>query len=117
MADFFAKMPDIFIAAGQTDSAAYGPADDLFADALAIGLLGPAALEAFVFTIEVSDIFDIPVWRTLVGGSPAADLNPPVATKARVYIDLLTFAAFRIHSSGAVVAQQTWGVVKNWRNF
>jgi hypothetical protein len=117
MADFFAKMPDIFIAAGQTDSAAYGPADDLFADALAVGLLGPPALEVFVYTIEVTDNFDTPVWRTLAGGDPVVDVNPPVATKARVYIDLLTFAAFRIHSSGAVVGQQTWGVVKNWRNF
>ncbi len=117
MADFFAKMPDIFIAIGQTDSAAYGPADDLYSDALAIGLLAPLVLEAHVYTIEVTDDFDTPIWRTLEGGSPIADVTPPGSSKSRVYIDLLTFAAFRIHSDGVMVAQQNWGVVKNWRNF
>ncbi len=117
MADFFAKMPDISILIGQTDSPAYGPADDLYSDALAIGLLAPAVLEAHAYTIQVADDFDAPVWRTLEGGSPIGDIAPPGAAKARVYIDLLTFAAFRIHSDGVLVAQMDWAVVKNWRNF
>ena len=118
MADFFAKMPDIIIPALGTDSQAYGPADDLFADALAIGLLAPAVLDAVVYTIEVTDDFTTPVWRTLQGGVPVADVNPPAAGKARVYIDLLNFAGFRIHAAGAIgAAPLTWGVTKNWRNF
>jgi hypothetical protein len=118
MADFFAKMPDIIIPALGTDSPWYGPADDLFSDALAISLLAPAVLDALTYTIEVTDDFDTPLARTLQGGIPVADVNPPAVTKARVYIDLLNFAAFRIHASGAIgAAPLAWGVVKNWRNF
>jgi len=117
MADFSGSMPDIVIPDGTTFSQAYGPADDVFADALSIGLSASVGLAAAAYVIQVTHDFIIPVWVTLEGGSPIADIAPPADTKARTYIDILNFAGFRILAPGAVTGDQTWHVVKNWRNF
>lgn len=117
MADFFGKMPDIVIPNLATFSQSYGPADEVFSDALSIGLLAEAGLVAAAYVVQVTDDFVTPVWRTLEGGSPIADIAPPADTKARTYIDLLNFAGFRILAPAPVAGAQTWHVVKNWRNF
>ena len=117
MADFSGSMPDIVILNTATVSVPYGPADELYSDALAIGLLATTGLAAAAYVIQVTDDFVTPVWRTLEGGSPIADIAPPADTKARTYIDLLNFAGFRILAPAPVGADQTWNVVKNWRNF
>jgi hypothetical protein len=110
-------MPDIVIEDGNTFSDPYGPADDLFSDALAIGLVASAGLAAAAYVIQVTHDFVTPVWVTLEGGSPIGNIAPPADTKARVYIDILTFAGFRILAPAPVTGDQTWHVVKNWRNF
>lgn len=117
MADFLGSMPDIVIPNAASFSQSYGPADDVFADALSIGLVAPTGLAVAAYVIQVTTNFDTPVWATLEGGSPIADITPPAADKARTYIDILNFAGFRILAPAPVAGDQTWHVVKNWRNF
>lgn len=117
MADFAGSMPDIVIPNLGTFSQSYGPADDVFADALSIGLSASAGLAAAAYVIQVTHNFDTPVWVTLEGGSPIGDIAPPADTKARTYIDILNFAGFRILAPAPVAGAQTWHVIKNWRNF
>ncbi len=119
MSDFSAGLPDLVIPNLGTFSNGLGPADEVFSDALSIGLVAPAILDAVTYTIQVTRDFKASpvVWNTLESGDPLADVAPPAITKARVYIDVALFDGFRIFASGAATAIRTWRVIKSWRNF
>ena len=106
------KIDPLVIPNGTADSNAL--VLDQYEDAVSIGILAPAALDAFTFTFEVSDIIG-GTWRTLEVGDSPADAVPPLAGKARRYVDLSNFPTFRIHSSANVAAERTWEVIKYWK--
>ena len=119
MSDFSGGLPDLVILNTFSVSNEIGPSDEVFSDALSIGLLAPAVLDAVTYTIEVTRDFSASprVWQTLESGDPLADVAPPAVTKARVYIDIALFDGFRIFATGAATADRTWRVIKSWRNF
>ena len=88
---------------------------EVFEDAEEINLMAPAVLDAFTFTIEVTDV-EGGTYRTLQDGSPPADVNPPAAGKARAYTSgLLSCVAFRLRSSSNVAADRIWAATKQFR--
>jgi len=119
MSDFSAGLPDLVIPNLGTFSQGIGPADQVFSDALSLGLTAPAVLDAVTYVLQVTRDFSAApiVWVTLQAGDPLADVFPPLVNKARVYIDLALFDGFRIFASGAATAERRWGVIKSWRNF
>lgn len=119
MSDFSAGLPDLVIPNLGTFSQGIGPADEVFSDALSIGLTAPAVLDAVTYVLQVTRDFSAApiVWVTLQAGDPLADIVPPLVNKARVYIDLALFDGFRIFASGGATAERRWGVIKSWRNF
>lgn len=103
-------LSDIVIPNGTADSNEILLAE--YVDAISIGIIGPAALDAFVFTLVVSDVSGGTfVNLEQVVGTDAA---PPLVAKARVYAELVNFPVFRIHSSSNVAAARTWKAFKYW---
>lgn len=119
MADFSGGLPNLVILDTETESNGLGPSDEVFSDALSIGLVAPAVLDAVTYVIQVTRNFSASpiVWVTLQAGDPLVDVVPPLVNKARVYIDIALFDGFRIFASGAATADRAWGVIKSWRNF
>ncbi len=90
-------------------------AREVYGDADEITLLAPAALDAFTFSIDVTDDPDAaaPVYRTAQRKDTATDEAPPLATKADRYSVTSLGAGFRLKSSAAVAADRTWAMVKH----
>jgi hypothetical protein len=111
---FGARLPSLTILNGQSNSNILRAKE--IDDASIIILYAPAALDAFTFTIEVSDDPDAisPVWNTLQLGDTPADATAPPATKARAYYEIVGAGGFRVHSSSAVAADRIWRVTKQF---
>lgn len=87
---------------------------NMFHDAASIGILSPATLDALTFTIEVNEKDDgSGTWRTLVDAA-GTNIGPPAAGKARQYLELISFASWRIKASGNVSDNRVFDVVKQW---
>ena len=106
---FNASLQDVVIASGATTSRAVF-SDYEYSDARYITIQSPATLDALTFTIEVSQ--DATTWATLA--TLSADLAVPAAGKAIQYIEMLSSKYFRIKASGAVAANRTFKVSKQW---
>lgn len=107
------KCVDVTIPNGAANSNVV-KAREQYDDAAVLTLYAPAVLDAFTFTLEVTEAPDdaAPVFRTLQVGDPAADAVPPPVGKARAYFELSAAMGFRIHSSSNVAADRTWKLTK-----
>lgn len=108
MSRFVKACPDVKIAAGQSISNVV-ISHNVYDDSFAISLFAPSALDAaHVYTIEVSPNPDdpSPLWVTLFDGT--ANVAPPAAGLAQVYISPV-WRAFRIHdTTGTAAADRIW---------
>lgn len=105
---FVSALADVVVLSGGTDSrnvVAYGES----ADASAICIQAPATL-AETCTLQVS--FDGTTFAALSDGT--VDIAPPLAGKARQYVELIGFPFWRIHAGSAVGADRTFKVWKQW---
>lgn len=106
---FDARLHDVVISSGQTTTRAiFGPYE--YSDATALVIQSPATLDALTFTLEISN--DGTNWATLSDGT--APLPFPAAGNAIQYTDMLGSKYFRIKASGAVAADRTFLVSKQW---
>lgn len=114
---FYNELDDITIPIGTAVSNIIRA--NTYDDAVALSLIGPAALDAHTYVIEVNDSTDAVAgdadWAVLQAGDVSADVGPPAAAKARVYSELCFFGSFRIKDqTGNVAAPRTWKCNKQW---
>jgi hypothetical protein len=109
MSYYNTKLDDVIIlSAGTASRSVYD--NDEYMDAVAIGIISPATLDATTFVIQVSA--DNIAWARLQAGEPPLDVDAPAAGKARVYYELVNFPYWRILAGGAVAANRTFKVYK-----
>lgn len=107
MSNFNATLTDLVIANGGTNSRTVEAVKET-ADANLIGIIAPATLPESVL-IQVSH--DSTTFATLNNGT--SDVAAPTAGKAGVY-DQLVFPYWRLQATGAVAADRTFKVSKNY---
>ncbi len=115
----FARLPDLTIDGGGTDSNILSVLD--IEDAIAIVLIGKIGLQSKSYVIE-GRRHGATTWVTLQEGGfgdALADVVLPAADKALCYnietFGFSAFSAFRIHSPSSVTGDQTWEAAKLWR--
>lgn len=114
MQTFYASLPDIVIADGETESNIFHSPKD-YGDAIALIIYGSGAYgETYVIEVNQNEEADGTEtdWVTLQGGNPIADLAPPAAGKARIYQELVFAGSFRIVADAPVTGDETWQLNK-----
>lgn len=105
---FDSNLEDLVILSGATSSRVVD-AEAESADAAAIMIYGPVTLAESV-VIAVS--YDNVTFVTLHDGT--ADIASPLAGKARQYTELQGAKYWKLLAGGAVAADRTFKVAKNW---
>ena len=116
MQSSYASLPDIVIAAGQTNSNVFNGVY-VYHDATQLILYGTGAYGAETYKIQVNQDQEATNsssgWVDLqIAG---ADVTPPAASKSKEFgVDLVSSGSFRIVASAGVAAERRWKANKLW---